>query len=418
VLIQRGELGQGEVLQPGAPASSTPQASSTPNVPETAGGTSTAPGSAPQAIVTDIPYQPQLSDPPAIVKGIYLTNWTAGYEKRLASLEALVGRTELNAMVIDVKDYSGYVAYRTGIPDFLKSGAENDIRISKPNTLIKRLHDKGIYLIARISVFQDSVLAKAHPEWAVMNGSSGKVWTDRKGLAWLDAAAEPVWDYHIALASDALARGFDEVNFDYIRFPSDGDLAVATYPFWDEKTARHKTIAKFFAYVREKMPGAKLSADLFGLTTSASDDLGIGQRIEDGYQYFDFVSPMVYPSHFASGYGGYKNPASNPYEVIKLSMEAGLRKLTAHIEKSILPEPASATSTATSTPPTAPEITPALAAEYGKLRPWLQVFDLGAVYDAAKIDAQIRAADEVLGSTPHYAGWLLWDPSNNYSNYR
>ena len=362
--------------------------------------------------VTDLPPQQPLANPPAIVKGIYLTNWTAGSSKRLASLASLVDRTELNAMVIDIKDYSGYVAYRTGIPDVVASGAENELRILRPNALIKELHDKGIYVIGRISVFQDPILAKAHPEWAVKNKDTGKLWTDRKGLAWMDTAAEPVWDYHVALARDAFARGFDEVNFDYVRFPSDGDLSLTSFPFWDEKTAQHRVVAKFFVYLREQLPDRKLSADLFGLTTSAGDDLGIGQKIEDAYASFDYVSPMVYPSHFAAGYGGFQKPAEHPYEVIALSMTAGLAKLTAYVRSVTGVEVA--TSTATSTV----DWEPAAVLRVGKLRPWLQVFDLGAVYDTAKIQAQIKAADDVLAGTEYYAGWLLWDPANNYRYYQ
>jgi hypothetical protein len=386
---------------PGIPEAPLPTASSTQGISQPIG-------------VTDLPPQQPLPNPPAIVKGIYLTNWTAGSSKRLASLASLVDRTELNAMVIDIKDYSGYVAYRTGISDVAAIGAENEIRIARPNALIKELHDKGIYVIGRISVFQDPLLAKAHPEWAVQNKNTGKVWTDRKGLAWMDTAAKPVWDYHVALARDAFARGFDEVNFDYIRFPSDGDLSLTSFPFWDEKTAQHRIVASFFEYLRERLPARKLSADLFGLTTSASDDLGIGQKIEDAYANFDYVCPMVYPSHFASGYGGFKEPAAHPYEVIAASMTAGLAKLTAYVRSVTNVE--TATSTATSTVDWEPTVMNDI--HVAKLRPWLQVFDLGAVYDTAKIKAQIKAADDVLAGTEHYAGWLLWDPSNNYRYYQ
>ena len=386
-----------EILEiPEAPLT---QATSTPVVPPPVG-------------ITDLPPQQPLPNPPAIVRGIYLTNWTAGSSKRLASLVSLVDRTELNAMVIDIKDYSGYVAYRTGIPEVAAVGAENEIRILRPNTLLKELHDKGIYVIGRISVFQDPILAKAHPEWAVKNKNTGGLWTDRKGIAWMDTAAQPVWDYHVALARDAFARGFDEINFDYIRFPSDGDLSLTSFPFWDETTAQHQIVAKFFAHLREQLPTQKLSADLFGLTTSAWDDLGIGQKIEDAYAHFDYVSPMVYPSHFAAGYGGFQKPAEHPYEVIAASMTAGLTKLKNYVRS------VTGIDTTTSTATSTVDWEPAAVPRIGKLRPWLQVFDLGATYDTAKIQAQIQAADDVLASTEYYAGWLLWDPANNYRYYR
>ena len=396
------------------PATGTAQGGAGTSTPVVGGGGGVLPSD-------DLPPQPQLPNPPVIVKGIYMTGWTAGYEKRLNALIDLVDRTELNAVVIDIKDYSGYVSYKTGVREFAESGAENELRISRPNTLIKRLHDKGIYVIARVSVFQDPILAKAHPEWAVQNSKTGKLWVDRKGLAWMDAGAKPVWDYHVALAKDAFARGFDEVNFDYIRFPSDGDMTAVDYPFTDESRELHATIAEFFAYLRRELPGQKISADLFGLTTSSADDLGIGQKIEDAYPNFDYVCPMVYPSHFASGYNGFKSPAEHPYEVIQLSMTAAVDKLERLIRSNAVPlmttNNSSTASSSAQTPPLAP-ITAGEIAKYGKLRPWLQVFDLGAVYDEAKVKAQIKAADDVLAGTPYYAGWLLWDPANNYKSYR
>jgi len=353
---------------------------------------------------TDIEKQSPLIEPPAVIRGIYLTNWTASSPARVDSLVALAKKMGLNAMVIDMKDYSGYVGWRTGIETVVKSGAENQIRIANPNSLIKKLHDNGIYAIARVSVFQDPVLAKAHPEWTVGNKVTGKPWTDRKGLAWMNPNSQEVWDYDISLAKDAVSRGFDEVNFDYIRFPSDGDLTVAVYPGMATSTAKHTVIGKFFKYVREQMPTAKLSADLFGLSTINKDDLGVGQVIEDGYKYFDYICPMVYPSHYATGFMGFKNPAAYPYEVVKRSMDSALAKLNALKFKL-------ASSSISSTIP-AVQIN-------SKLRPWLQAFDLGATYTRAMIDKEIQATnDSLASSTASYNGWLLWDPSNVYKNYR
>ncbi len=425
----------GEIGTVSPPAAAVPNSTSTgekmasSTVPNASGASSSASSSTPaptppgsKTISNDLPSQPHLPNPPEIVKGIYLTNWTAGYAKHLDALVDLVDKTELNAMVIDIKDYSGYIAYRTGLPDFVSSGAEKDIRILQPNALIKKLHDRGIYVIGRVSVFQDPVLAKSHPEWAVKNKNTGELWTDRKGISWMDAGAEPVWAYHVALAKDAFARGFDEINFDYIRFPSDGDLSLIAYPYTGEGVSEHKTIAKFFAYLRKNLPGEKISVDLFGLTTSSADDLGIGQKIEDAYPNFDYVSPMVYPSHFASGYNGFKNPAEHPYDVIKVSMQAALGKLDAFVKSKepVINGSSTSSSTVSSTEPivTSPPPLAMSSPPLAKLRPWLQSFNLGAVYDAAKIQAQIQAAEEVLGVTSHYAGWLLWDPTNNYRSYK
>ncbi len=347
----------------------------------------------------DIAAQPQLPNPPEIIKAIYLTGWSAGSMTQLQRIIAMIKRTELNAVVIDVKDFSGYVSYTMDIPEVLADGANAEIRIAKPNTLIKLLHDNGVYAIARITVFQDPILAKAHPEWALRNKTNDKIWTDSKGLAWMDPAGQGTRDYVISIAKDALSRGFDEVNFDYVRFASDGALGNIAYPYWDQKTSRHSVIAGFFKYLREQMGSAKMSADLFGLATVNRDDLGIGQVLEDALKYFDAVSPMVYPSHYAPGFIGYQKPAAHPYEVIKYSMDHALLKRDALI--------AGTTST-----PGIPE------GQLGKLRPWIQDFNLGAVYTADMVKSEFKATYDSLlngSSTSAYDGWMIWDPSNRYT---
>lgn len=357
----------------------------------------------------DIERQPQLQSPPVAAKGIYVTAWSAGSTKTMNRLIALIERTELNAVVIDIKDFSGHVSYRTGIPEVEEFGAEGELRILRPNALIKKLHDAGIYVIARQTVFQDPILAKAHPEWALKNASTSETWADNKGLAWMDPAAEPVWDYNVAIAKDALSRGFDEINFDYIRFASDGDLSVIEYPFWDEITPRHTVIRNFFKYLRENLPNAKISADLFGLSTISAWDLGIGQIIEDAYEYFDYISPMVYPSHYAKTFLGYDNPAEYPYEIVKYSLDGALRRLITYNEELITSMSTAASSSESSVSGHRLSV---------KLRPWLQDFDLGAIYDADMVKSQIQALDDLFlgGSNEvYFGGWLLWDPSNRYT---
>jgi len=362
----------------------------------------------------DIQNQPQLQNPPEIVKALYLTGWSAGSYAKMTSIINLIESRGLNAVVVDIKDYSGYVSYAMDVPGVKASGAEGEIKIARPNELIKRLHDKNIYVIGRVTVFQDPILAKAHPEWALHNASSGSVWLDNHKLAWMDPDGQPTWDYVISIANDALSRGFDEVNFDYIRFASDGNLGSISFPFWDGKTAKHLIIKKFFSYLRQQMPDAKLSADLFGLSTYDSwDDLGIGQVIEDAYQYFDYVCPMVYPSHYAVGTLNYKNPADHPYEIIKYSMDKALERLTRKTTV-VTGTAKNVSSTYTSTA----QITQPVNFR-AKLRPWLQVFDLGAVYTPAMIQEEIRASDDALASSSgKYGGWLLWDPANNYKNFK
>lgn len=363
---------------------------------------------------TDIEPQQPLSSPPAEVRGIYLTSWSAGNERRITDTLELAKEGRLNAVVLDVKDYSGYVAYGSQLPAVLRYRAK-EVRIGRLNALIRRLHDAGIYVIARITVFQDPILAAARPDIAVhsrkrltdQRGSmpmvdadlrgtltSATLWKDRKGLAWVDPASREAWDYTVDIAKEVASRGVDELNFDYIRFPSDGNLSDMMFPIWEGKGSRREVIKNFFAYLRQSLPEAKVSADVFGMTLIAADDMGIGQMIEDAYAYFDYVCPMVYPSHFAAGFAGYKNPAAHPYAVIKYSMEAAVRRLTTSFSSSSVVGRLSSV----------------------KLRPWLQAFDLGARYDNAMIQAQIRGTYDAATSTPEVInGYLLWNPENRYN---
>ncbi len=332
-----------------------------------------------------------LPDPPTVVRAKYLSAWSAGSAKRVEDLLAGAERQHLNAVVIDIKDYSGYVSYAMDVAEVKEAGADRELRIADIDKLVARLHEKNIYVIARVSVFQDTVFAKAHPELALRNKTTGKLWGDRKGLAWLDPAGKDTWDYTVAIANDIFARGMDEVNFDYVRFPSDGDLENAAYPFWDGKTSRHEVMREFFAYLRGNLPGRIISADLFGLTAVQKDDMGIGQLIEDAYPYFDAVAPMVYPSHFGSGTLGYKNPAAYPYEIMSYALSHARARWDA----------LSASSTG------------AMA----KIRPWIQVFDLGAAYTPAMVKAELVATADTLATSTAYGGWMLWDPSNNYKSF-
>ena len=194
------------------------------------------------------------------------------------------------------------------------------------------------------------------------------------------------------MAREALERGFDEINFDYIRFPSDGDLDDAVFPSWDEAVPQREIIASFWRFLRSELPGARISADVFGLTTVARDDLGIGQQFEDTLPSFDAVAPMVYPSHYYTGSFGYAKPAQHPYEVVYESAASALERMSAF-------------RAATTTPPLR-----------ATLRPWLQDFDLGATYTADMVRAQINAVSDAASTTPELlSGWMLWDPENRYT---
>lgn len=347
----------------------------------------------------DIEPQKPLANPPQTIKAVYATNWSAGSEAKLKYLINLIKTTELNAVVIDIKDATGYLAYNTEL-ELPKEYDAVDPRIPKLNVLVKRLHDENIYVIARISVFQDQRLPLARPELALTSSSTGEVWKDYKGLMWLDTASKDVWDYNIAIAKEVLNRGVDEANFDYIRFASDGNLKDIAYPFWDGKTLKTHVLRDFFKYLRDQLWDKTISADLFGLVTVNTDGLGIGQHLEYALPYFDFIAPMVYPSHYFKGFIGFDNPAEHPYEVVKYSMDSAIQRIMNYelrIKEQMSPG-------ASSQMPVA------------KFRPWLQDFDLGADYDKEKVLAQIKAFNDATAVNPDANnGWMLWNPSNIYT---
>lgn len=309
-------------------------------------------------------------------KGVYLTASSAGSAAKLKEIIRLIKATELNAVVIDIKDYSGYVLYDSQVPQVGEFKTKRRV-IRDLKKMIDTLHAEGVYVIARQTVFQDPILAEKKPEWAIQSRHGG-VWRDHKGLAWVDATRQEVWDYNIAIAKEAIAAGFDEINFDYVRFPSDGNLKSMVPPTTGPK---YEAMRKFFVYLSEALANepAWLSVDMFGfvMEKNGTDDLSIGQRLEDVVNVVDFVSPMMYPSHYPSGHLGLKNPAAAPRAVIEHGMEKGY---------------------------------PRFLGARSEVRPWLQAFHLGATYDASKIRAQIDAVEEFTS-----AGWLLWNASNRYT---
>ncbi len=317
---------------------------------------------------------------PEPLKALYMTSHVGGHMKMRADLIDLIERTELNAVVLDIKDYTGRISFEVENHELAKFGSVEK-RIPDIKEFIGMLHDKGIYVIGRISVFQDSHLVKTHPEWAVKT-KSGAVWKDRKGISWLDVGAKPVWDYITLIGDEAYAVGFDELNFDYIRFPSDGNMDDISYPYSQGKVKSH-VLKEFFAHIDNtyRPKNIPISLDLFGMTTSNKDDLGIGQILEDALAHFDYVAPMVYPSHYPPNFNGWKNPAAMPYEVIFYAMKKGY-------DRAVL---------ASTTP--------------SKLRPWLQDFSIGGTtYTPAMVKAQVQATYDV-GLT----SWMMWNASNRYT---
>jgi hypothetical protein len=336
-----------------------------------------------------------LLNPPEIIQAIYLTSISGGSEKKINWLIELANKSELNAVVIDIKDFSGYIAYNSEVLQAEEYKTER-IDIKDVDLMLRQLHEKGVYVIARMTVFQDPALVRARPDWAVKNKYTGKPWADRKGLSWIDPTNRQAWEYYSAIAKDAIGLGFDEINFDYIRFPSDGDMSALVYSSWlaspkpgeggDESTTRPKVLNEFFKYVRGEMGDAKISADLFGFVTTRTEDFGVGQVMEDAFEYFDFISPMVYPSHYPPNFLGFANPAEHPYEVIYHTMKSAGERLVAFQQKTGNMRPS--------------------------IRPWLQDFKLGADYTQAMVQAQIKATQDALGD--NYKGFMLWNARNVY----
>jgi hypothetical protein len=327
-----------------------------------------------------IVFKPSYIETPEAVKGIYMTSWVAGTPNLRNKLVKIIDETEINSVVIDIKDYSGKIVFPVESEELKKYGSQ-EVRIPDLKEFIESLHKKNIYVIGRLAVFQDAYFVKLRPDLAVKNKSGEKVWKDRKGISWIDPGSNEYWDYIIILSNESRKVGFDEINYDYIRFPSDGDMNDISYPF-SSSTPKAKVLKNFFQYLRGGISDNKLkvSADLFGMVTTERSDMGIGQILENALPYFDYISPMVYPSHYPPNFQGYSEPESHPYEVVKYAMTTAVSRANM----------------ASSSP--------------SKLRPWLQDFGLRVTYGPEDVKSQIKATyDSGLNS------WLLWSAANKYN---
>jgi hypothetical protein len=316
---------------------------------------------------------------PSRVRAIYMSSWVAGTPSIRNRLVELIDTTELNAVVIDVKDNTGLITWESRVRDM--------------DAFIDELHSKNIYIIARVASFQDPYYVKFHPDQAVHSKKTGGIWKDRKGVPWVDTGSKQMWHYVEKISKEAYEKGFDEINLDYIRFPTDGDLSDMMFPVSGERGINNKraVVSEFYEYITDALrkDGIPVSGDVFGIITTSKGDIPVlGQDFHVALKTFDYVAPMVYPSHYAAGTFGYQNPAKFPKEVIRNALIGAIE---------IAGEVASSTGVSTST----------LRA---KIRPWYQDFDMGAVYTKEMVRAQIEAG-EALGIT----SWMLWDPANKYT---
>ncbi|MEX2395018.1 MAG: putative glycoside hydrolase [Actinomycetota bacterium] len=320
-------------------------------------------------------FKPVKRKPPTEAKGILMTGYTAG-GRRFEGLVEMIDRTELNAVVIDIKDERGDLSWMPKSPQAAMAGAGRP-KILEPAATIRKLKQKGVYVIGRIVTFQDNFLSRVRPDLAVQDLGGG-IWENRKGLGWLDPYSVEAQDYAIAIAIEAIELGFDEIQFDYIRFPTDGDVTKMWFPHKDERLP-HGVIADFLARARQQIVprGAYMSTDLFGLVALVTDDLGIGQRLELIAPHVDYVSLMLYPSHYSLGNYGIPDPEKDPYKTVSLSLKDAQRRI---------------------------------AGTGAKLRPWIQDFTLRVPYTPVEVRAQIDAVED-LGIND----WLLWNARNRYT---
>jgi hypothetical protein len=312
-------------------------------------------------------------------RALYLSVYGVGYAPAREAALRLISESDLNAIVVDVKGDRGLIAYHTGVALAHAVGADRVTTIPDLPQFVSAIHARGIYAIARIVVFEDDALASARPDLAVKTRSGG-IFRDRERLAWTDAFRREVWSYNIAIAVEAARAGFDEIQFDYLRFPDAKNIALSQA---STQSTRIAAITGFLTEARKALLpyNVYLAVDVFGYVCWNLDDTGVGQRIEDIMPLVDYVSPMLYPSGFQFGIPGYPNPVQHPYEIVRLSLEQALART--HVSPLCF-------------------------------RPWLQAFRDYAfdrrVFDAGRVKAQIDAA-ESFGSD----GWMLWNPRNVYT---
>jgi hypothetical protein len=330
-----------------------------------------SPPAAPPASAT--PAEPTPAALPAEVRGVHVTMGLASLPGKLDAYVALTG-DGLNTIELDVKDENGNVGFLwPKVPLAREVGAAGPYY--RAPKVARELQRDGVYLVGRVVVFEDPRLAAARPSMAIRTADGG-IWRNAAGLGWTNPYDRRVWKYNVDVAVAAVKAGFDEIMFDYVRFPTDGDLSSAVFA---GKTADSKndTIAQFLAYAASRLRplGARVSAAVFGL--SATRNLGIGQKPHKLAGLVDALYPMVYPSHFGPGQYNLDDPSARPGPTVAFSLKDFRRQVGDH---------------------------------GAKLIPWLQDFSLGRTYTLDDVRAQIDAARR-----QHVRGFLLWNPEGVYS---
>jgi hypothetical protein len=325
---------------------------------------------------------PPLGHPPLHVRALYVNAWAFG-GSRFRDLVRLADSTEVNSFVIDVKDDTGYLTYKSSVPTAIAIGANKQLRARDIAERLRVLHEHGIHPIARIVVAKDPLLAANKPGWSIQDKDGG-LWRDRLNFAWVDAFNDSVWVYASQLAAEAVAMGFAEVQFDYVRFPDEpkARMSRAIFPARRGGESVRSAVSRQLASLRDmvKPLGVPYTIDVFGMTTNVTVDLGIGQVWEDLITTADVVLPMVYPSHYYGAMYGASHPNSEPYKVVRAALLDGQRR------------------------------SERIGTRTAEIRPYLQAFTLGRPrYTPDHVKEQIRAASD-LGIN----AWVLWNPRSAY----
>lgn len=321
------------------------------------------------------------------VKGIYVTAYSAG-GSRMEQLLALLDKTELNSMVIDIKDDTGYITYKTDNVELQQLGHPQSF-IGDIHKLMERLKKHDVYPIARIVVFKDSILAKKKPGLSFVN-ADGSIWTNKGGDSFVNPYNEDVWKYNVDIAKEAAKLGFKEIQFDYVRFPEGFEKRADSLKYTKSNRPRVEIIADFVKYAQAELEplGVRVSVDIFGYAASVPAAEGIGQDFVKISKNVDVISPMIYPSHYSTGWFDVKDPDKNPYATIKGSMVDTNKKLNP------------------------------LGSYKPIIRPWIQDFTaswLGSghyvKYGKQQVEDQIRALKD-----ENVEEYLLWNANNRYTS--
>ena len=317
------------------------------------------------------------------MRGLYLNRWAA-LGRKLPQLIGVAEETEINALVIDVKDDRGFVLYPSSVPLAHAIGADTvrPMSLVRLRAFLDSMYAQHVYPIARIVVAKDPLLAQARLEWAIKRKSDLQPWLDKNGKPWLDPHHREIWQYAADLAREAYSLGFSEVQFDYVRFPDEQRLiSEAIYPLAQGRL-RAQVIREQLGFLRATLKplGIPVTADVFGLTATDTTDMGIGQRWEMFVDQVDVVLPMVYPSHFARGTYGLSSPNAHPYTTVTRALKDVTRRS-------------------------------AKVPNAAKVIPWYQDFTLGPPhYYADHVRAQIKA-----GYDNGFQSWILWNPRSVYT---